>query len=88
VHAKDFLVNDGGGGETVKAVSECLPQLDTETSLALVVETIDAIDRCTLVVAAENEKVLRVLNLVGEQQAYRFEGLLSSVNVVSKEDVV
>lgn len=39
-------------------------------------------------VPAEDEEVLGVLYLVGEEQAYGFQGLLASVNVVAKEQVV
>ena len=88
VHAKDFLVNDCRGGEAVEAVGKGLPKLDTETSLALVVESVDTVNGCAFVITPEDEKVLGVLNLVGEQQANCFETLLSSINVVSTENVV
>lgn len=39
-------------------------------------------------VAAEDEEVLGVLYLVREEQAYGLEGLLASVDVVAKEQVV
>lgn len=39
-------------------------------------------------VTAENEKVLRVLDFVGQKKADGLEGLLSSVDVVAQEQVV
>ena len=39
---EDFVVEDGGDGETVEAVRERFPQFDRETALAFVVETIDS----------------------------------------------
>ena len=33
--AEDFLVNDGGDGQTVEAVGERFPQLDVESSFTL-----------------------------------------------------
>ena len=39
-------------------------------------------------VAAEQEEVLGVLDLVGEQQADRLERLLAAVHVVAEEQVV
>lgn len=39
-------------------------------------------------VPAEDEEVLRVLDFVGQQQANCFQRLLSTVHVVSKEQVV
>lgn len=69
MHGEDFLVDDGGDGQAIEAVGKGLPQLDIVPSLALVVEAIDTIDRCALVVATQDEEVLGVLDLVGEKQA-------------------
>ena len=69
VHGEDLLIDDGGDGQAVEAVGESLPKLDVVSSLALIVETVDTVDRGALVVTAENEEVLRVLNLVCEEQA-------------------
>ena len=44
--------------------------------LTLVVEAVDPVDGCALVVAAQQEEVLRILDLVGQQQANRLQGLL------------
>ena len=88
MHGEDLLVNDGGDGQAVEAVGEGLPQLDVVSSLALIVETVDAVDRGTLVVAAEDEEVLGVLDLVGEEQADGLERLLATVDVITKEEVV
>lgn len=65
VHGEDFLVNDGGNGQAVEAVGEGLPQLDVVAALALIVETVNTVDRGTLVVSTQNEEVLGVLDLVG-----------------------
>jgi hypothetical protein len=40
------------------------------------------------VITSEDEEVFRVLDLVGEQEADGFEGLLSSVDVITEEEVV
>ena len=39
-------------------------------------------------VAAQNEEVFWVFDLVGEEQADRLEGLLAAVDVVTEEEVV
>jgi hypothetical protein len=65
VHAENFLIDDGSDGEAVETVSEGFPELNVVSPLALVVETIDTINRSTLVVPSEEEEVLWVLNLVG-----------------------
>jgi hypothetical protein len=60
VHAKDLLVNDGGNRQAVEAIDEGLPKLDVIPSFALIIETVDAVDRRALVVAPQNEEVLGV----------------------------
>jgi hypothetical protein len=88
VHGEDLLVNDGGNGQAVEAVGKCLPKLDVVTPLALIVEAVDAVDGGALVVATQNEEVLRVLDLVGKEQADGLERLLATVDVVAQEKVV
>ncbi|KAJ8523567.1 hypothetical protein ON010_g17552 [Phytophthora cinnamomi] len=83
VHAEDLLVHDGRHGQAVEAVREGLPELDVVAALALVVEAVDAVDGRALVVAAQDEEVLRVLDLVGQQQADGLQALFAAVHVVS-----
>ena len=88
MHAEDLLVDDRAHRQAVEAVREGLPELDVVASLALVVEPVDAVDRRALVVAAQQEEVLRVLDLVCQQQADRLQRLLPAVHVVAQEQVV
>jgi hypothetical protein len=88
MHSEDLLVDDGSNRQAVEAVGEGLPQLDIISSLALVVEAVDAIDRGAFVVATEDEEVLGILDLICEQKADGLEGLLATVDVVAKEEVV
>lgn len=57
-------------------------------ALTLIVEAIDAVDAGTLVVPTEQEEVLRVLDLIGQQQADGLQRLLAPVHVVPQEQVV
>jgi len=88
VHCEDLLIDDSGNGQAIEAVGEGLPELNVVSALALIVESIDTVDRRALVVAAEDEEVLGVLDLVCEKQADGLERLLASVDVVAKESVV
>lgn len=65
VTAKDLLVNNGSNGQAVETIGKRLPQFNVVAPLALVVEAVDAVNRCALVIAAEQEKVFRILDLVG-----------------------
>lgn len=88
MHCENLLVNDGRNRQAVEAVGESLPQLNVVPPLALIVETVDAVDGSALVVTAKDEEVLRVLDLVGQKQADSLEGLLAAVDVVTEEKVV
>ena len=88
MHAKNLLVNEGARGQAVEAVGEVFPHLHVIASLDFVVETVDSIDLRALVVAAEQEKVLGVLDLVAEQQNDCLQRLSSTVDVVTHEEVV
>jgi hypothetical protein len=88
VHGEDLLIDDSSNGQAVEAVGESLPQLDVVSSLALIVETVDAVDRGALVVTAENEEVLRVLDLVCKEQADCLQRLLATIYIVTEEEVV
>lgn len=88
MHGEDFLVDNGCNWQAIEAIRKCLPQLDVVAPLALIVEAIDAVDGRALVVAAQDEKVLRVLDLVCEEQADGLEGLLATIDVIAEEEVI
>lgn len=88
MHGEDLLIDDGGDRQAVEAVGKGLPQLDVVPPFALIVEPIDTVDRGTLVVAAQDEEVLGVFDLVGEQEADGFERLLATVDVVTQEQII
>ena len=88
MHGEDLLVDDGSNWQAVEAVRKCLPQLDIVPPLALIIEAVNAVDRCTFVVSSENEEVLGIFDLVRQQQADCLERLLPSIHVITKEEVV
>ena len=88
VHREDLLVNDGSNWQAIEAVGKGLPQFYVISPLALIIKAVDTVDRSALMVSPKNEKVLRILDLVRQKQAYRLERLLTSVYIVSKEKVV
>lgn len=88
MHGKNLLVDDSGDRKAVEAIGEGLPKLDVVATLALVVEAIDSVDRGALVITSEDEEVFGVLDLVGKEQANSLKRLLTSVDVVTEEEVV
>jgi hypothetical protein len=88
VHAQNLLIDDCCNRQGVEAVRERLPQLDVVAALALIVETVNSVDGSTFVVAAQDEKVLRVFDLVSQKQANYFQTLLSAIDVIAQEQVV
>ena len=68
MHCEDFLIYDCSNRQAVEAVGKSLPQLDVVPTLAFVVEAVDTVDGSTFMVAAQDEKVFRILDLVGEEQ--------------------
>lgn len=88
MHTENPVIDECSHGETVEAIGEDSPNLDTETAFTLVVEAVDTIDRGTLVVSSKKEEVFRELDLVSEQETNRFKALLATVHVISKKQVV
>ena len=88
MHAEDLLINQGGYGQAVEHITEDAPESDRVAALALIIETVDSIDLGTLVIASKQEEILRILDFVAKEKANSFDGLLSTVNVVSEEEVV
>ena len=56
--------------------------------LTLVVEPVNAIDGGAFMIAAQNEKVLRVPDLVAQEQDDHLDALLPAVDVIAEEQVV
>lgn len=85
---EDFFIDNRGDRQAVKAICKGLPKLDVISPFALVVKTIYPVYAGAFVIAAQQEEVLRIFDFVCQQQAYRLQGLLPSVNVITQEQVV
>lgn len=88
MHGENLLVNDRRDWQAIEAVGERLPQLDVVPPLALVVEPVDPVDGRAFVIAAENEEVFGILDLIGKEEADGLERLLAAIDVVAEEKVV
>lgn len=88
MHAENFLVNKSCNWKTVEHVGENFPEFDSVSSLALIVEPINAVDLGALVITSKQEEVLGILDFVAQKKTDCFNALLSSVDVVTQEQVV
>ena len=69
MHTKDFVINYGAYWEEIEHLYELLPKLDGIDSLTAVVKAINPVNALALMVASEQEKVLRVFDLKSEEKA-------------------
>jgi hypothetical protein len=68
VHCENLLIDDCRNRKAVETVRERLPKLNIVPSLTLIVEAVDAVDGRAFVVAAQDEEVFGVFDLVGKEQ--------------------
>ena len=66
MHAKNFFINQSCDWEAIETICENFPKLDAVATLALIVKSINAIDRGTLMVSSQKEEVFWVLDFVGK----------------------
>ncbi len=64
MHAENFFVHNSGYRKAVKTIGKGLPQLDTVSAFAFVVESINSINGGTFMVATKDEKIIWILDLV------------------------
>ena len=83
MNAKDLVVHHSRHWETIEALDKLFPQLQRVSAFALVIESVDPIDGSALVVASEQEKVLRVLDFVRQKKTDYLQILLAAINIVS-----
>lgn len=62
-NATNLLIYQSSNWQAVEAVCECFPQAYVIPPFALIIEAIDPVDGCALMVASQQEEVLRVLDL-------------------------
>jgi len=83
MHAQYLVINDCCNRQAVEAIREYLPQPDIEPPLALIVETIYSVDFRIFMVPSQQENLFRVPDFVCQQQAYSFQALFASIDIIS-----
>ena len=69
----------------VESIYKSLPNLDIASAFAFIIKAIDPRNVCALMIASEEEEILRVFDLVAQQEKNCFQGILASIDVVAKE---
>lgn len=88
VHAENFVVNEGCDWQAIEHVAEDSPEPDGVATFALVIKAVDSVDLGALVVATQQKEVFGVLDLVAQEQTHCLDRLLSTVDIVTQEQVV
>ena len=88
MHANNLVINDRTARKTVEGVTKLLPHLNREPATTLVVKAVNSVDTGALVVATQQEKVFWILDFVGKKKTNNFQRLLSTVDIVSQEEIV
>jgi hypothetical protein len=88
VHAENLVIDEGRNGHAIENILELFPDADWVAALALIVEAIDSIDLSALVVTAQQEEVLLEFDLVREQKNDCLQRILSTIDIVSKEEII
>ena len=83
MHAKNLVIDKCSDRQAIKAIYELLPDADGITALAFVVEAVDSIDFAALVVTSQQEEVLLILDLVGDEQNDGLKRILAAINIVT-----
>lgn len=71
-------------GEQIRAAEK----RGRDVSLTFIIKSINSVDGGTLVVPSEKEEVFRIFDFVCQKKANGLETLLSSIDVVAKEEVI
>ena len=88
VDAEDLVFDNSGHREVLENIAELVPEVLVEARLALLEEAENAVDIGTLVVSAQQEKVLWVSNLECKEKANGFNALAAAVHVVAEKQVI
>ena len=88
MNAEDLVVDDCGYWEAIEALNELLPQFQSISSFALVVESINSVDGAAFVIASQKEEILWILDFVRKHETNDFEILLAAIDIVTQKQVI
>jgi hypothetical protein len=80
-----YIIENKNLTYAVESIYKSLPNLDIASAFAFIIKAIDPRNICALMIASEEEEILRVFDLVAQQEKNCFQGILASIDVVAKE---
>ena len=69
MHTENFLIYECSNRKAIEDIAKDAPESDRVSAFAFVVESVDAIDLSTLMIASQKEEVLGILDFVAEKKA-------------------
>ena len=89
MEAEDLVLDHSGEGQVVKELCELLPHVGVSIlTEALVIEPVYLSDLSRLVVSSEDSKSVLIADFKSDEQGYGLDRVVSSVDVVTHEEVV
>lgn len=89
MHTEDLILHKGSQGNVVKEVGKFLPYLfRAKLLITLFIEPINLRDSARLVIAPGQSDPIGVPDLEGKQQTYSFDRIVTTIDIVSQEQVV
>ena len=65
MHTQNAAFNKGTNGQTLETLTEKFPNTSAaESALALIIETVNAVNGFCFVITAQDEEVLRILDFI------------------------
>jgi len=83
MHADDFVLDHCTNWQAIETLCKNLPKLDRMSSFTLIIKAIHAIDRSRLMISSKKEEIFWIFNLVSQEQAYCFQVMGTSVNIIT-----
>ena len=88
MHTDNLIINNSRAWQTIERVAKLFPNFNAVTTTAFIIKSVYTVDPRTFMVSSENEEIFGVLDFVGKEEADYLDRLFSTVNIISKKEVV
>ena len=88
MHTYNLIVNQSRDWHEVEHLGELLPKFNRINPFTRIIKPISSVYGLAFMVAPEHEEIFWVFNFIGQQQTYSCNAEISTIDVVTKEQVV